>query len=114
MYYDALKSIIVAQSSGLAFLQLCDKGICEVVLETRTIRAISTATKEHNNGPCQIMVSTVGLLSFICARNVPGLMVTCHRLLTQWVGFYPVVDSVSLSEHFFLPLEWYIVVYAVG
>lgn len=68
----------------------------------RTIRAISTAEKEQNNKPCQIMVSTVGLFSFICARNVPGLIMTCRCLLTHWVGFYPVVDSVSLSEHVLL------------
>lgn len=66
--------------------------------EARAIRAISTAEKEHNSKPCQIMVSTVGLFSFICARNVPVLMVTCRCLLTQWVGFYPVVDSVCLAE----------------
>lgn len=70
--------------------------------EARTIRAISPAEKEHNNKPCQIMVSTLGLFSFICAKNVHGLMVTCRCLLTQWVGFYPVVESVSLSERVLL------------
>lgn len=98
VYYGAMKSIIVAQSDGQAFLQLSDKGSCEVVAEARTIRAISLAEKHHNNKPCQIMVSTVGLCSFICARNVPGLMVTCCCLLTQWVPFYPA----SLSKHVFL------------
>lgn len=83
VYYCAMKSIIVAQSDGQAFLQLSDKGSCEVMVEARTIRAISPAQNDHNNKPCQIMVSTVGLCSFIYGQNVHGLMVMCRFQLTQ-------------------------------
>lgn len=72
VYYGAMKRIIVAPSDGQAFLQLCDKGGCEVVPPAWTIGAISPAEKEHNSEPGQIMVSTVRLFSFICTRNVPG------------------------------------------
>lgn len=111
VYYGAMKSHIVRPSNGQVFLQLCDKGSCEVVPEAGTIRAINPAEKGHNK-PCQIMVSTVGLFSFICAKNVPGLMVTCHCLLSQWVKFYPVV-SVSPSVSVFCWRLVYCMLYSV-